>query len=129
MSIEIKYFRFLDSVTGEVTKNYGYTERHIFVNSVSKIVNDALKVTKYEPVERENLKKPKGEQLEEISKKEFDTLDTSKESFISRLEREKTYLFLKKKQSSKDAEALTQEDFEAKLSQVFEAQGLLKRAE
>lgn len=96
MSFVIKYYRFKDPITGKLSKGYGYSVERTFANIAAKIVDGEIVINKNERVDKVVNKAPRGEDVKEISKEEFDNLDVSEESLTSKFTREKGFLHVQR---------------------------------
>lgn len=112
----VRYFSFLDAVNGELTKGYGYSYSFIKQNVIAKRTDTGVKIIKNDSEEEVRNVLPRNEAAVELSKAEFDALDISGESFLSRLSREKQVIHLKKleRRFIKDPVIVTNEEIKKK---------------
>lgn len=99
MAFVTKFYSLKDPITGGTTKRYGWSFERAGVNIAARADADGvIKVNKHEPYVQSHLRVPKGESVKEISETEFHKLDTSDESMVSRIARERQFLNLRKLQ-------------------------------
>ena len=110
MLTNVKYYKFVDEITGSITKDYGWTVENSNVNMKIVFKDNIPEFTKNEPVIQNFIIKPRAKDAVEISEEAFNTLDTSNESTTSRIRREKHFLRVKKLQSTPDKLPPTKEE-------------------
>lgn len=104
MALTILYFSYSDPVTGKLTKGYGYEVTKKLQNLVMKVIKGSAKLLKHEEVSKEDRIVPRVDNLQELTKEQFDALDVSGESLTSALARETGFLMLKKLSKKYDKE-------------------------
>lgn len=110
MGIELKYYSFTDPITDELTKDLGWT----ITREVKKISIVDYVIKEDVLVPHVTVRIPKEKNVVELSKDEYDKLDTSGESMTYRLRRESHIKGLKKVEQDllkphRDAEVLRAE--------------------
>lgn len=94
---DIKYFSFIDPITGGTTKDVGYTQSREVTKVLSKKLGDnPVVIESQQTVTRTVIVAPPEEDLSELSKEDFYALDTTGESETVKIRRIKKLLLLEK---------------------------------
>lgn len=133
MAKEIKYYSYTDRVTGTFSKSVGYEEQKETKRIRIREVNSKLQVTINESKIRTIVSKPKGDNVKELSKDDYDKLDVSGEHpFLTQLRKQAELRLLGEKSAAQDYKELSIKsvpvDAQAILASLQTAQDKLKAA-
>lgn len=120
----IKYYKLTDPVTKAVTKDYGWVITHTSANRKILFEEEGPHIVRNEPVQQTFNYAPRGQDIQEITEVQFNSLDTSKESMISRINREKNFLYLEQIKQADEPPFLNNEELIKQLKEKL-AQGKL----
>jgi len=116
MHYTIRYFKYIDPITGTLTKGYGYTTEGSVTNLNARVEGDTVVFKKHEVQEVTSHSIPKYEGVTEITKADFDALSTAGESLTNQLNRERAMIQFGRIAKRKPKEVLTKDDLEQKVT-------------
>lgn len=95
--MEIKYYKYISRRTGKLTKSYGFTVTVPWLQSLHIILEDGLAVVKKSALStRTHSWTPAGDELQELSKEDFEDLSLPDETISDKFNREKIEILIKR---------------------------------
>lgn len=95
--MEIKYYKYISRSTGKLTKSYGFTVTVPWLQSLHIILEGGVAVVKKSALStRTHSWIPGGEELEELSKEDFENLSLPDETISDKFNREKIEILIRR---------------------------------